>query len=182
MKKSLIFLIIVFISASCAVSNRIIKMDGPDKESKGFKLIQSPAAYSTSENGTLTGRLKVKVTSTYFFEERGKEHPVITVSFRISPSSRTLDTDAELSYNINGEIIKVGSKIQLKVGQFIIPENLWVSLVHSQKLNFSLKGTKEVIDFELDESEKNKLSEFFKRSIDRRDLLFPEIPEGKKKW
>ena len=157
-------------------------MDDPEKESNGFKLIQSPAAYSTLENGAPSARSKVKYTTTYIFEGRGKEHPVITVSFKISPSSRTLDPDAELSYNINGEKIEVGGKNKMSVGKFIIPENLWVSLVHSRKLNFSLKNKKEIIDFELNESEKIKLSEFIQLSIDRRDLNFPEIPEGKKKW
>lgn len=181
MKKLLLLLITVFISVSCAVSNRIIKMEDPD-EPKGFKLIQSPSAYSSGKNSGTTERLKVNVTSTYLFEEKGKEHPVITVCFRILTSSLTLNTDAVLSYNLNGEIIKVDSKDQMTAGNFIIPENLWVSLVHSPKLNFSLKNKKEIIDFEMNESEKNKLLEFIQLSIERRDLLFPEIPEGKKKW
>ena len=180
MKKVFVLFLYIFISASCSTSNRIVKMDG--NEPKGFRLIQSLDAYTSSENVLTTERSKGNVISTYVFTEKGKDHHEISVSFISSPASQILDSQELLSYNFDGEKINVGYNDWRIEGQFIIPENLWVSFVQLGELSFSLKSTNKEIDVKMKAPDRNKLSQFFKLAIERRDLLFPEIPEGMKKW
>lgn len=179
--KRLIFLILnVSILVSCSLSNRIVKVDNPNKGLKSFRLAQTPEAYSSVDNQT--GQSKFKLISTYLFEERKEAHPQITINFTIVSPLKNRMTDTELFYNLDGETIKVASEDKMKQGLFAVPENLWVSIVHAQKIQCSLKSRNEKIEMELNSKEKNKLSEFFHRAIDQRDLQFPAIPEGKKKW
>ena len=182
MKKSIILLLFVSILASCSIPNRIIKKDDSNDKTKSFKLIQTPDAYSLGKKGPIKGRSYFNVTSTYLFEEKENGHPEITVSFKILPPSHANDLDSVLFYNLDGEIIKVASKDQMTDGQFTIPENLWVSFVHSKKIRCYFYSMKEDIDLELKKSERNKLVEFFREAIARRDIQFPAIPKGKKKW
>jgi hypothetical protein len=63
-----------------------------------------------------------------------------------------------------------------------VPENLWVPFVFSQDIQLRLYLGKQGIDVKLSLQEILKLKQFFKRAIQRRDFLFPAIPEGKKKW
>lgn len=180
MKRLIFLLTCVSILASCSVSNRIMKVSNPNKGLKSFRLVQTPDAYFSVDNQT--GRTKVKLISTYLFEERKNEHPYIKVNFTIVSTLNTKMPDTELLYNLDGETIKVASEDKMKRGLFIVPENLWVSIVHAQKMQSSLKSGNERIDLELNPSEKNKLVEFFEQAIHQRDVQFPAIPEGKKKW
>jgi hypothetical protein len=182
MKRFIFLLLYISVSASCSVSKTVIKADGPKKELKGFKLVQTPHAYFSVEKIDLTARKKVKITSTYLFEERKDVHPQITVKFKLLPAMKANMSDAELLYNLDGEIIKIASEGQMADGRFIIPENLWVSLRHAQQIHCSLKSKEVGIDMELNPSERNKLAEFLQLAIEQRDLKFPPIPEGKKKW
>lgn len=178
--KKIIFLFIYFsIIASCAVSNRIIQMGDQNKELKSFKLVQNPDAYSLGEKNDQSVRSKIKLASTFLFEERQNGRPRVTVNYGKVPA---LKSRTELFYKLDGEIIQVDSNNQLTDGRFIIPENLWVSIVHAQKIQCSLHRKKEVIDIELNQSERNKLAEFFQLAIDQLTVKFPAIPEGKKKW
>ena len=134
MKKSIILILFVSMLTSCSIPNRIITMDDSNKKIKSFQLIQTPDAYSFGKNGPIEGRSYFNVTSTYLFEEKKIGHPEITVSFKILPPSRSNDLDSVLFYNLDGEIIKVVSKDKMTDGRFIIPENLWISFVHSKKI------------------------------------------------
>ncbi|HEY3369641.1 MAG TPA: hypothetical protein VGK10_02260 [Prolixibacteraceae bacterium] len=178
MKKYLFLLLNICVLASCSVSNRIIKTDEP----KGFKLIQSPKAYSSPKVGTTPGPSKVKITATYLFEEKQNTHPETRVNFSISPLSQALARDSKLSVNLDGETIELGTADQATVGWFLLPENLWVSMVYSQKIHFILDQAKDKIEIVLNQSEKNKLTEFFRLAIEQRDIQFPALPEGLKKW
>ena len=182
MKKSIFLLLYVSILASCSIPNRITKRDEPHNKMKSFKLIQTPDAYSFGKKDPIKGRSYFNVTSTYLFEEKEKEHPQITVNFKILPPSHSNNLDSVIFYSLDGEIIKVASKNQMTNGQFIIPENLWVSFVYSKKIRCYFNSMKEDIDLEFKKSERNKLAEFFRRAIERRDAKFPSIPEGMKKW
>lgn len=178
--KKIIFLFFYFpILASCAVSNRIIQTGDQNKELKSFKLVQTPDAHSSGEKDGQARGQKVKVTSTFLFEERQNARPQITVNYLILSA---LKTYTELFYKLDGEIIKVGSNDQMTDGRFTLPENLWVSIVHSQKIQCSLQSKKEEIDIELNQSQRNKLAEFFQLAIDQLAVKFPAIPKGKKKW
>lgn len=181
--KRLIFLpLYVFLLASCSIPNRITKVDNSNKKTKSFKLIQKPEAHSLGKNGPIEGRSYFNVSSTYLFKENINRHPEITVSFRILPKSRSNSLDSVMFYYLDGESIRLVSKYKRREGRFILPENLWVSFAHSKKIRCNFNAIKEGINIELNESETNKLAEFFQLAIERRDLQFLAIPVGKKKW
>lgn len=71
---------------------------------------------------------------------------------------------------------------QLMSREFVVPENLWSSIVHSKTILYRLYIGREGIDVELTTSEMNKVREFFNLVIRQHDTLLPAIPEGLKKW
>lgn len=71
---------------------------------------------------------------------------------------------------------------QLMSREFMVPENLWVSIVHSKRIQYRLYIGREGIDVELTGSEMNKVREFFTRIIQQRDSLFHPIPDDHMKW
>jgi len=70
---------------------------------------------------------------------------------------------------------------QLMFHQYIIPENLWISIANTEKIQYRLYIGKEGIDVKLNEVETTKLKEFLNKSIKLRDSNLPPIPEGLKK-
>jgi len=79
MKIGIPLFLYIQIFVSCSASNRIEKMDYPDKSMKSMRLIQSPGAILS----TTSGDQKLNLTSTYLFEEKANGHPQISVHFRI---------------------------------------------------------------------------------------------------
>ena len=71
---------------------------------------------------------------------------------------------------------------QLMKREFIVPENLWVSIAHSQEIFYRLYVGKEGVDVKLNASEISKVKEFFQKAIQQRDANQPPVPEGQKKW
>lgn len=71
---------------------------------------------------------------------------------------------------------------QLMVREFIIPENLWVAIVHSSEIHYRLYLGREGIDIELTTAGANKVKEFFSRIIRYSEANFPVAPEGQMKW
>jgi len=71
---------------------------------------------------------------------------------------------------------------QLMKREFIVPENLWVPIVHSKEIFYRLYLGKDGIDVKLNASEISKVKEFFQKAIQQRDTDLPPIPEGLKKW
>lgn len=65
--------------------------------------------------------------------------------------------------------------------QFIIPENLWVSIANTEVIKYRLYIGKEGFDIKLKTAETTKLKEFFNKAIQLRDTNLPPIPEGLKK-
>ena len=70
---------------------------------------------------------------------------------------------------------------QLMFHQYIIPENLWISIANTEKIKYRLYIGKEGIDVKLNQSETAKLKEFLNKSIKLRDDNLPSMPEGLKK-
>jgi len=71
---------------------------------------------------------------------------------------------------------------QLMKREFIVPENLWVSIANSKEIFYRLYVGKEGVDVKLNASEIAKLKEFFIQAIMRQDADMPPLPEGQKKW
>jgi hypothetical protein len=70
---------------------------------------------------------------------------------------------------------------QLMFHQYIIPENLWISIANTEKIQYRIYIGKEGIDVKLNQAETAKLKKFLSKSIKLRDANLPSIPEGLKK-
>ena len=71
---------------------------------------------------------------------------------------------------------------QLMHRQFIVPENLWVSVANSSTIGYRLYIGKEGFDVRLNQSQIKKLKYFFELALCKRDANLPPAPEGQKKW
>jgi hypothetical protein len=70
---------------------------------------------------------------------------------------------------------------QLMFHQYIIPENLWVSIANTEIIQYRLYIGKEGIDVKLNHAQTTKLKEFLTNSMHLRNTNLPPIPEGLKK-
>lgn len=70
---------------------------------------------------------------------------------------------------------------QLMFHQYIIPENLWVSIANTEKIQYRLYIGKEGIDVKLNLAQTVKLKEFLNNSMHLRNANLPPTPEGLKK-
>ncbi len=71
---------------------------------------------------------------------------------------------------------------QLMSRRFIVPENLWIPIVHSNRISYRIYLGNEGIDVKLTSLENNRVKDFFNRVIQQRDIVRSAIPEGKMKW
>jgi hypothetical protein len=71
---------------------------------------------------------------------------------------------------------------QLMSRRFIVPENLWIPIVHSKRVSYRIYLGSEGIDVKLSASENARLKDFFHQVIQQRDKVHQVIPEGKMKW
>lgn len=101
-------LVAVAFLTSCAVSNRIIKIDDPYKEMKSIKLVQNPKTISAEKTGSASNR-RFSLTSTYLFEERQNTRPEITLDIQIITPLSTDELDSVMFFSLNNEKIRLVS-------------------------------------------------------------------------
>ncbi len=186
MKIILFILFACLLLNSCSTINKVIEVDDQYKEIKSIKLRQQPSAYSVEKNGHLGGRSSYNLTANLISEIKSGIIPDTKIDFQFITGIRSDELDSVMYLVLDLEKIKLVSANykykQLMSREFIVPENLWVSIVHSKTILYRLYIGHEGIDVELTDSEMNKVREFFSRVIQQRDTLFPSTPEGKMKW
>ncbi|MFY9151798.1 MAG: hypothetical protein WAO52_07290 [Prolixibacteraceae bacterium] len=74
------------------------------------------------------------------------------------------------------------SNYQLMNRIFVIPENLWISIARSEKIQYRLYFGDEGIDVIPTYAQTRKLKYFYELAIFKRDAKYPLVPEGKMKW
>ena len=97
-----------------------------------------------------------------------------------SNTTSSFETDNRKEEQIVTTTTENGS-YQMMYHQYKIPENLWVSIANTDKIQYRLYIGKEGIDVKLNQSETAKLKEFITKSIKLRDANLPPKPEGLKK-
>ena len=95
-------------------------------------------------------------------------------------SSVSISTDNKKEEQIVTTTTENGS-YQLMFHQYIVPENLWVSIANTEKIQYRLYIGKEGIDVDLNLAQTAKLKEFLNKSMHLRDANLPPAPEGLKK-
>ena len=175
MKQSLLAVLYVLLLAACSTYNRIHTNE--ENGLKTMRLGQSFEVCSYKETDHLAGPSLLKVNINYLYEEKYKARPVITLRLKADNPVNGLPDSAFTVY-LEGENIPL---ITFK-GQYIVPENLWAPIVHSQNIRYKTAWNGEQVIISLNEKQKDQMVEFFNRAIKQRDDIFPAIPEGQKKW
>lgn len=187
MKKILFILFACLMLNSCYTINKVVEVDDRNKEIKSIKLRQQPSVYSIEKNKHLSFNPTVILIS----ETKSGLKPDVKIVFQFKTGIRSDEFDSVMYFILDQEKVKSvttqtttaeSSTTQLLLREFVVPENLWTSIVHSKSILYRLYINREEVDVELTDYEMNKVREFFRKVIQQRDTLFPSIPEGKMKW
>ncbi len=65
--------------------------------------------------------------------------------------------------------------------EFVIPENLWISIANTEKIQYRLYLGNDGIDVKLNAGQTRKLKDFMSKALQIRDANLPPTPEGLKK-
>jgi hypothetical protein len=196
MIRSFFFLLLALIFSSCVTPGRIVEISGSTKDIQGIKLTQNPIARSADDAIPAINHRSHSVSMIYLVEQKKNERPNLFLDVQIETTIPTDQLDSVMVINLDNEEIRIaaneckskefpksnsGNK-KIISNQFLIPENLWVSIVYSDEIQYLFYLAKEGIDVKLNPKETSKLKDYFNRAIQLRDANLPLIPEGQKKW
>lgn len=195
MKRIVFLFVCACILTACSASGRLNKKGDNANGLKRVWLVQS---YNVLLEGAKTDSLLSAVASlsaAYLYEEKTDARPQITLTLQPEPGSLDAVFDSILYINLDKEEIKLPARFSkkgfLQNGSasdaalnptYIIPENLWISVVHARELFYRVKRDGQAIALVLGKSEKEALDEFLQRAMKHMDEKFPAIPEGQVKW
>lgn len=195
MKRIVFLFVCACILTACSASGRLNKKGDNANGLKRVWLVQS---YNVLLEGAKTDSLLSAVASlsaAYLYEEKTDARPQITLTLQPEPGSLDAVFDSILYINLDKEEIKLPARFSkkgfLQNGSasdgalnptYIIPENLWISVVHARELFYRVKRDGQAIALVLGKSEKEELDEFLQRAMKHRDEKFPAIPQGQVKW
>jgi len=186
MRPILLLLWIMFFLISCGTTNRIIEIEDSFKEIKEIKLAQNPEAHSSENIGSFGVRKNYNLKVNYLFQQLKEGQSILVAEFQMNTPVETDELDSILFFDLDHEKVRListaNNSSHLMKREFMVPENLWVPIVHSQEIFFRLYVGKEGVDVILNASEISKVKEFFRRAIHLRDAGLPPVPEGQKKW
>lgn len=115
---------------------------------------------------------KIRISSTeYIYKEFVSQSNPETTPSSGEKINKAISTEKTATKNEN----------QLMNRLFYVPENLWVSIANSTKIQYRFYIGKEGFDVKLYEVEVQKLKTFFEMAMNKRDASLPPIPEGLKK-
>jgi len=116
---------------------------------------------------------KIKLVSSDSSLKKLGKNPNTTSSVSVSTDDKKIEQTITTTTE-NGSY-------QLMFHQYKIPENLWLSIANTNKIQYRLYIGKEGIDVKLNQAETAKLKEFLFKSSNLRNANLPPMPEGLKK-
>lgn len=198
MKRLVYLLLPAFLFVGCAVTNRIIVTDHDKDGLKNIRLKQSPEARAEGAEKEQSAWLDNEVFIGYLLEEKTAVRPLITLEANLPLQVMANNSEPSVIMVLDNENIPLpffrsiddslegehdSSVKETFMQKYLIPENLWISIVHSKEISYRImKGEMVLVEIFLNQTEKEKLSEFMKMAIRQRDIRFPAIPEGQVKW
>jgi len=192
-KISYIFWIICFLT-SCISTDHVVRFHDQEQGIDGFILVQKLRSVSKIKSGNLSENKTFQITTKYLFEEKKSDQSNVVFTIWLDSKNQSNELDSTMFLILDGEKIQIISEDsssksvkndKLSKGirkNYIIPENIWISIVHSNQIGLRLNQGKEEIEVKLSISEITCLKDFFNRAIHYREKNFQAIPEGKKKW
>lgn len=181
MKNNILLLACAVALTSCILGGRIVEINDSSKEIASLKLIQNVSGISIEE----PGRPYYSISTVYLLEIKKSEKPSLILDIQMQSAGKINKPDSLMLMDLDGEKIEIAAykvgTIQLKSHQFIVPENLWISIANTEKIQYRLYNGKEGINVKLNPAQTAKLKEFLIQSIHLRNANLPPIPEGLKK-
>ena len=182
MRNHISILVFAIFLTSCISSTRIIEINDSNKEIESLKLIQKVSGNSIDKATGLSGRLVNPISTTYLLKIKKGEKASLLLDIQMQSSNKP---DSLMLMYLDGEKIEIahykGDTIQLKSNLFIVPENLWVSIANTEKIQYRFYIGKDGVDLKLNPAEIGKLKEFLLKAMRLRDANLPPMPEGLKK-
>lgn len=184
MKLSIALLLMVCVFSSCASTNRIMEIKGSHKETKGFKLIQNPKASSSEKTGRVIVNQFFNTRTTYLFEERNNQKPVVSLEFNSTKPIRANELDSVMYLNLDNEKIRiVASENKQKMAENIPASSVEIKPATTLQTTASQKDNNELITrrFEVPEnlwlSIAHSKTIFFKLSLGKKGIEVKLNPE-----
>lgn len=195
MKRIVFLWVCACILTACSASGRLNKKGDNGNGLKRVWLVQSyPVLLEEAKTDSLLSAVK-NISTAYLYEEIKGARPQITLTLQPEAGSSDAAFDTILYLSLDKEEIKLsatssknaslqkGSASSHELEQaYLIPENLWISMVHARELYYRVKRDGQAIALVPGKSEKEELDEFLELSMKHRDEKFPAIPEGQVKW
>lgn len=185
MKRSSIILLVGLLLSSCVSGSRMVEINDSDREIKGIKLMQKLTGTSAEKAASINGGQHGPISFVYSLEIKEKGQAILSLDIQVRTSIRTDELDSVIFLSLDNEEIRLGASDfkpkKLMPRQFIIPENLWVSIANTEKIQYLLYFGKEEIVVPLNGKQTRKLKEFLVEAMQLRDANLPPIPEGLKK-
>lgn len=195
-------LVYVLLSAillmGCSVHNHIVVTENEEDGLKRIRLVQSPEVRAERAGTGLPGSSLKDASTIYLFEEKTAAKPQMTLKTDLFTDFDGDEAERKMLLVLDKEEIPLSvfenvrdssqggedSTARERIEQkYLIPENLWLSIVHSEEISYRYnKGEELTVFIYLNQKEKEMLSEFMKMAIRQRDLRFPDVPEGQVKW
>lgn len=128
-----------------------------------------------------------KLDSVMFFDLDNEKIRIVSDEFKSRKYGRNTASSTNTAVPKSDETESAKTKTtekgrsKLMTQQFIIPENLWVSIANTEVIKYRLYIGKEGFDIKLKAAETTKMKEFFNRAMQMSDANLPPIPEGLKK-
>jgi len=209
MKLLTVLFLSTIILTSCKSVNKIVETNNPDTVTKNMQLSINKETNSEVSVGAFESHKKCVMNSTYFYEEKKNLRPDLTLGISLSIPEWNEELDSVMFLDLDNEKIMLASIVNkfnintiennadrniqdpkivdenrvIQMNKFyLVPENLWVSIANAEKIQYRLYFGKEGLDVKLNQIETKKLKSFIELAINKRDISFPTLPKGKKKW
>lgn len=182
MRNHILILFFAIFLTSCISGGRIIEINDSNKKIESLKLIQKVSGNSVDKAAGLSGCLEYPISTTYLLEIKKGEKSSLLLDVQMQSSNKP---DSLMLMYLDGEKIEIAASkdgaTQIKSRQFVVPENLWISIANTEKIQYRFNIGKEEMDVKLNPAETGKLKEFLLKAMRLRDANLPPLPEGLKK-
>lgn len=182
MRNPIIILVFAIFLTSCISGGRIVEINDSTKGIESLKLIQNVSGISIDKTINVSDRINHPISTTYLLEIKKGEKASLLLDIQMQSSN---NPDSLMLMYLDGEKIEITASkdgaTHIKLRQFVVPENLWISIANTEKIQYLLYFGKEEIVVPLNGKQTRKLKEFLVEAMQLRDANLPPIPEGLKK-
>jgi hypothetical protein len=179
MKHLAISILVVLLFISCSTAHRSSKSEDTSKSVKSIEMTDKLSAFPVEINGKKTPEKigNVKTIHRFEVEKIGKVN--LSVEFLSGALISDTGLDSVVYLLLDGEKIDI---FRISDRKFEVPENLWVSIVNSSKIEYLLPAGKDEFNLRPNQTQTKNMKFFFERAIRNRDLNLAPVQEGLKKW